>query len=157
MNVGMLFGIIFSMIIIGFVLYFGYTYIGEYMDIQGDAGLMQQILRLDNAADEVYNMAFESSKRFSLSFSGGGKVCFVDPSNPSSNPDDGWETNEVLTRMVSGNNHNVVVLLPDGRYDYGKEIEHLAPLRSSNFCVEGDSEFLLRNEGKYVSITVRQN
>ncbi|MBN2043270.1 MAG: hypothetical protein JW754_05715 [Candidatus Aenigmarchaeota archaeon] len=157
MNVGMLFGIIFAIIVIGFVLYFGYTYIGEYMSIQNEAGLMQQILRLDNAVDEVYNMAYESSKRFSLSLGEGKKVCFVDPQNPSSNPDGGWETNEVLTRMVSGNNHNVVILLPDGRYDNGKEIEHLAPLRSSNFCVEGDSEFLLKNEGKYVSITIRQD
>jgi len=118
----------------------------------------EKILKLEDATDEVYNMAFESSKRFTISLpSGSGKLCFVDYQNPSSNPDKGWETNEILTKMVTSYKNNVVMLYPDGRYKDGKEIQHLSPYRGDNFCIESTAEFLLRNEGKYVSITIRQD
>ncbi len=155
MNVGMVFGMIFSIIIIGFVLYFGYTYIGEYMGIQSDAGLMQQILSIDSTTSEIYNMAYESSRSFTVSMSSGsGKLCFVDTDNPSANPDGGWPDSEILRKMVTSYENNVLILDSGGMYKEGKKIDHLVPYRRENFCVSSPTRLILMNEGDHVSVRI---
>jgi hypothetical protein len=152
MNVGLLFGIIFAIIVLGFVMFFGYDYISKFLGISGEASLVQQILTLEGEVKDVFNLAMGSTKEFRITIpSNVGRVCFVNPENPESNPSGGWEMNVILTKMITSYQYNVLILDREGRFDDGKKIDHLIP--NQNFCISSGKRLLLKNEGKFVSIS----
>ncbi|NIO22560.1 MAG: hypothetical protein GTN38_00850 [Candidatus Aenigmarchaeota archaeon] len=148
MNVGLVFGIIFAAIVIGFLLFFGFKYINEMFEVNCDAILGDQIIKLRDQVEKTFQLSLGSSQEFILNIpSCTEKMCFVDYDDPSSYGN--WETDNILTRMIIQNKYSLIVFDRDKNFE-GYEIERLKP--NYNFCVSSRKTLLLKNEGSFVNV-----
>jgi len=153
MDVGILFGIILAIIVMGFVIFFGYRYVSDMTCIQGDSTTAQQIINLEKSVQDTFSLSMGSSKDFTLMVGAcSGKVCFVDTANTESNPAGGWETNNVFDDLVTSEKLNILILDSKGNYKEGREIKNMKP--AENFCISSAKKLLLTNKGRYVSISI---
>ena len=97
MNVGMIFAIIFTVIVIVFLLTGGMKMITDLLGLGEEAQIKAQIDNLRNTVGrEVYWLPIGGSKPFEFSLTPGtDRVCFFDYIDPVSNPEKGWEGNNV--------------------------------------------------------------
>jgi hypothetical protein len=78
MNVGLIFGMVVAMMLIGMIIVFGYDQIMNMQEMQEQAEMKRAIHDLKNAVDRVYSLSGETSEPFGLTFPGGVyKVCFI--------------------------------------------------------------------------------
>lgn len=153
MNIGLLFGIIFAAIVMGFVLFFGYTQFSNMACIQGESITAQQIVRLERDIDDVFSMAMDSSQEFDFIVGTcTGKVCFVDADDSGPNPERGWDGGTIYEELVSTNGYNLFIMDEQGRHKDGKKIEHMIP--DENFCISASSSLLLTNRGRSVEVSI---
>jgi len=148
MNVGLVFGIIFTAIIIGFLLFFGFKYINEMFGVNCEAILGDQIIKLREQVGKTFQLSLGATQEFALTIpSCVEKICFVDPDHPGSYGN--WETNNVLTRMILQNRYNMIVFNKDQTFN-GYVTDHLKT--EDNFCVSSKQTLLLKNDGSFVII-----
>lgn len=148
MNVGLVFGIIFAAIIIGFLLFFGYTYINEMFGVNCEAILGDQIIKLREQVGRTFQFSLGATQEFTLTVPACiEKICFVNPDDPSSYGN--WETNNVITRMILTYDYNVIVFRDD-QSSGGHVIDHLTT--EYNFCVSSKKTLLLKNDGPFVVV-----
>jgi len=148
MNIGMVFAIIFAVIVLGFVIVFGWQQIVNIMCLGNEAQTGKAIKDLETSAQSLYGKALGSSSVFKLAIPGDSKFCFINSSNPRSNPGGGWRPDPVIERMIENNGYNLWYSHCSGQSGY--EINHL--LVSENFCVRSGAELYLENIGSGVSI-----
>lgn len=78
MDVGLMFGIIVAILIMIFIIIFGYEQVSNVQRLQQQADLKKAVEDLTTAVDRVYSLGGESSERYKLTFPGiVGKVCFM--------------------------------------------------------------------------------
>jgi hypothetical protein len=78
MNVGLIFGMIVAILIMGMVITFGYAQITNMLEIQERAEIERNIRVFSEAVERIYSMSGETSEEFTLTFpSGVSKVCFL--------------------------------------------------------------------------------
>ena len=101
MNVGMLFGIIFTIIVIAFVVFFGYEQISSFIGISSGASMSQQIEDFRDEVGNVNTLAMGSVKRFNFKvYAGVERVCFVDSEDPSPEPSNDWNPDNIIERSI---------------------------------------------------------
>jgi len=148
MNVGLVFGIIFAVILIGFVLFFGFNYINEMFDINCKATLGDQVIKIGEMTDKTSRLSLGAKQEYDLLIPPCvEEVCFVDYEDPSSYGN--WETNSVLTRLITENKYSLMIFDKDGTFE-GYEVDHLKP--DYNFCVSSKKTLLLTNDGPFVAV-----
>lgn len=148
MNVGLVFGIIFTAIVIGFLLFFGFKYINEMFTVNCDAILGDQIIKFRDQVGKTFRLSLGASQEFTLIVpSCVEKICFVDPESPDSYGN--WETNNILTRMILQNKYSMIVFNKDRTFR-GYEVDHLKA--EYNFCVSSKQKLLLKNDGSFVAV-----
>jgi len=78
MNIGLIFGMIVAIMLMGMIIAFGYQQIVNMQDIQEQAEIKKAKQGLETAVDRVYSLSGETSEPFKLAFPGGvTKVCFM--------------------------------------------------------------------------------
>ena len=78
MNIGLIFGAIVALLLIGLILVFGYEQFGNITDLQNTAEMKKAVRDMETAADRVYSLSGESSEKVTLSFPASvSKVCFI--------------------------------------------------------------------------------
>jgi hypothetical protein len=78
MDVGLIFGVIVAIILIGLIITFGYQQIVTIQQMQEMAEIARAKDDLAKAVDRVHSLSGETSEKFTLSFPGGvSKVCFL--------------------------------------------------------------------------------
>lgn len=78
MNVGLIFGMIVAIIIIGSVIVFAYDQLANMQRLQQIAEINRAKEDLENAVERVHGLSGITSEAFKLSFPGGvTKVCFI--------------------------------------------------------------------------------
>ncbi len=152
MNVGLIFGIIFAAIVIGFLLMFGMGSVTDLFNISGNAQLGQQVVNLQSKVESTFNLAYGSVQEFKFVLPPGvKKICFVDPDNPFSNPDGSWESNKFLDTYISRYSYNLLVFKGDDLPE-GYVIKKLKP--NQNFCMTKTRKITLKNLGSVVEVTL---
>ena len=153
MNVGLIFGIIFAIIVMGLLVVFGMRYFGEVMEVSCESHIGQEIINIEKAVDKVRTVSQGSAiELIVLVPSCVERVCFVDPEHPEiENKKGGWTTNDFISDLVSSNGHNVVLLKDDGSYD-GYTVNKLRPL--VNFCITSKEKTTVRNMGSSIEISL---
>ena len=150
MNVGMLFGIIFAIVVIGFVLFLGSDQIASFLGVSQEAAFLQQMNDFGDEVSNVYSLAMGSIKSYSFKVpSSIEKMCFVNPDDPSASPEGNWEPDDPLIRSVRNNGYNIVAFVK-GKGFQGDTIENMIP--EENFCISSATKILIENEGRYVSV-----
>ncbi|MEE9323143.1 MAG: hypothetical protein V3U72_01230 [Candidatus Aenigmarchaeota archaeon] len=152
MNVGFVFGIILAIIIIGFLLFFGIKYIGEWSEMACESQMGQQITNLKNAVKSTLALSQGGSQELRITIpSCFEKICFVDPDHPEDYPPGGWEPETHVRIIVVNEKNSVVICRPSGVVE-GYKIDKFKPY--VNFCMTSTKTVILRNTGTLVEITL---
>ncbi len=78
MDTGLIFGMIVAILIMTFVIIFGYEQVSNVQRLQQQADLKKAYEDLSTAVERIYSLGGESSEKYELTFPGVvGKVCFV--------------------------------------------------------------------------------
>ncbi len=156
MNAGMVFGLIFTIIVIALVLIFGLGQMGNMFCMSSDAQAGKAMADLETVASEVYNLAEGSSRSFRVILPGDAKLCFVDPENPGTQlytAADSWKNwvpDPVYEGIIREKGYNLWYEICSGKG--GKAIGSLRVPKS--FCVTGGKTVYLENKGLWVEISV---
>ena len=79
MQVGMVFALIFTIILIGFVLIVGIPQLGAFASVGSHAQVIKMIHDIDERVESVYyNAGYGSSETITLSLPSGSRICFID-------------------------------------------------------------------------------
>ncbi len=149
MNVGMVFMVIFTIVVIGLVLVFGMGQIINIFCLANEAQTIKAIKDLENEVDNLYILAEGASKQFDLGIPSDAEFCFVNPSNPEANILKGWDPDPVIVSLITENGYNLWYTHCTGQNGY--KIPYLSP--KDNFCVKSGVIFYMENKGIYVDIT----
>lgn len=149
MNVGMVFMVIFAIVVMGLVLVFGMEQIINLFCFANEAQTIKAIKDLENEVDNLYILAEGASKQFDLGIPGDAEFCFVNPSNPGANLLKGWDPDPVIVSIITENGYNLWYTHCTGQSGY--KIPYLLP--SYNFCVKSGVILYIENKGAYVDIT----
>jgi hypothetical protein len=151
MDVGLIFGIIFASILIGFLMFFGIKYIGEMQDMSCRSQLGQQIDSLKTSTKYVLSLSMGSSQSFTFMVPGcAKKVCFVNADSPEENKELDWDPQTVERMLVVNEKYNVLIYNPDGSIS-GHKLDKLRPL--VNFCIRKTEDIRLKNIGTLVELS----
>lgn len=153
MNVGLVFGIIFAIIVMGFTLFFGFKYINEVMSLSCESQMGQQVTNLENGVESTLALSMDSVQKLKIIIPACiEKMCFVDPDYPElESAEGGWAPDGFLTDFISRYKYNVVIIKSSGQID-GYEIDKFKPY--INFCLTSTKTANLRNTGTIVEITL---
>lgn len=154
MNVDFVFGIIFALIVIGLLLFFGFEQITKIIGINKDVLLKEQMTNLEKTADKVFEMSMGSTQDFDFKFYDVlEKVCFINTDDPSPNPGEDWDPTPFLVNITDRYHPNMIVfekvaagLAKPDWYN----ISHISPDQS--FCMVFEGKLWLENKGTYVNI-----
>ncbi len=151
MNVGMIFAIIFTVIVIVFLLTGGMKMITDLLGLGEEAQIKAQIDTLRNVvASEVYWLPIEGSKPFEFSLTPGtDRVCFFNYLDPGANPEKGWEGNNVIEYQARMMNYTVYYFFKDGN-ENGYAIEKA--MVTESFCTKSPMDLMLISRGRHVEI-----
>jgi len=154
MNVSMIFGIIFTIIVIALLLVFGSSQIRDLFCLSNDAIVVKAIKDLGTRVEELYLQAEGSSETFTLNIPDAYKICFINTDNPSFNSL-GIDPVHKITIQSPDNKFNIWSFQCSGKYDSGQRgyrIKNLIIPDDNQFCVKSGAKLYLENKGDYVSI-----
>jgi hypothetical protein len=148
MNVGLIFGIIFAAVIIGFLLFFGFVYLNDMINANCEAMMGDQLIKLREQVGKTFRLSLGATQEFEIIIpSCVEKICFINPEDPSSYGN--WETSNAINIMVKSYGYNMIVFGKDQTFD-GYKIEHLTA--EYNFCIHSKETLLLKNDGSLVMV-----
>jgi hypothetical protein len=154
MQVGAVFGIIFALIVMAFVLYLGSTQITNIMCL-GNVGQTNKAVKdLENLVDDIQASGEGSSDTFRLSISTNAMVCFIDPDDPGRSVSGGWlpdpEIYPIIATKIQTGNYNVWIEYNCGDADPAYRMDYM--VTESNFCADSGDTLLLTNIGVEVRV-----
>jgi hypothetical protein len=142
MDVSMLFGIIFTCIVIGVILIFGGEQIANFFLLGSQAQVLKTMDSLQKKVDSIYRLAEGSGSEFALSFPKDYKVCFFNSSNPAprfyADMARTWDPDSITKYRINSSHYNTWYFSGnDNAAGDGKRIPYLDIPTSKNFCIPG--------------------
>ena len=157
MNVGMVFAIIFAIILMAAILVFGIGQIGNVFCLSSDAQVASAIKDLEVMVEEVYVLSEGSSRVFDLRIPGGAELCFVNTSNPGTQYSrdrlHDWIADPVYQAVIQEYGYNLWYTQCSGKNGY--TFEHLRVSDEGSFCVKSGDSLFLTNKGRFVEADFR--
>jgi hypothetical protein len=145
MDAGMVFGIIFTIFVMGIVLVFGWDQILIILGFGEQAQMTNELKSINQKVDQVYNMAENSEKSHTLSISSSSKICFFNSSDPSARiySDDSlsWKPDPVYRTLIKNEGYNTWYYA--GNTKSGYTIPKLDMPTDKNFCAAGGSKIYI--------------
>ena len=68
MNIGLIFGMVVAILVMGMIFVFSYQQLNNVTEIQKTAEFRKALSNLGSSVDRIYNQGGESSEKHSLSF-----------------------------------------------------------------------------------------
>jgi hypothetical protein len=145
MDAGMVFGIIFTIFVMGIILVFGWDQISNFLGFGVKAQISRELESIKQKVDKVYNMAENSEESHTLSISSPNKICFFNSSNPSARiySDDSisWKPDPVYRTLIKNEGYNTWYYAGDTKNGY--TIPKLDMPTDKNFCAPGGSKIYI--------------
>ena len=155
MNVGMVFAMIFTLLVIGFLLIFGSGQISKMFGLSYEAQVQKTIKDIEKKVQDLYTLSEGSTLPYNLALPQGTKICFVNPEDPSprfySDPVETWDPDRWEQDMIKSKGYNIWYYLPNSDAGYGYTINHLRPARDS-FCSKFGRRVFFINTGLWVEV-----
>lgn len=161
MNTGMIFAMIFTVIIIGFILAVGFGQIQDFFCLGSNAQANNAILGIESIVEEVFVMAAGSGKTYPLSLPADVKVCFVNTNDPSPVPYTDrtltWNPDLLILEEMLENpkspsyKSNLWIYLCGSPLGEGYKMSYLSP--SKSFCAKKGTQLYIENKGAFVDIS----
>jgi len=154
MEVGAVFGMIFAIIVMGFIIYFGS---GQIINIicMGNIGQTSKAIRnLEVLVDDIQASGEGSSDTYRMSIPTNARVCFIDPADPRPSITGGWlpdpDEYPVIEKKIQTGGYNTWIDYKCGDADPAHRMNYIVV--DSNFCVGAGDTVLLTNIGIEVRI-----
>ncbi|MBI4176228.1 MAG: hypothetical protein HY518_03420 [Candidatus Aenigmarchaeota archaeon] len=160
MDVGMVFAIILTTIVIVLILTFGMEQIRELLGIGKLAQVANSMQKLRDDVDLVYTLAEGTTKPFKLGIPSDVRFCFVDIQNTGANEDSEyfadpktrWNPEAGVAREIGRKGYNIWIYQSANDFGKGYLVENLDPEES--FCALGPRSLILQNKGFFVDIAI---
>lgn len=153
MSVGMIFGMIFAIIVMSMLIAFGADILGILFGMGSDAQLMKSIKNMETVVDDLYHYP-GNTEYFTLNIPKDAKLCFVNTSNPEPvyypDPKKTWDPDIVYQRIIREEGYNIWYETSSGKS--GGEIKRLSIAEGKSFCAVPGMELYLQNVGGKVTI-----
>lgn len=156
MDVGMVFGILFAVIVIILLVGFGLDALGDLEKTARAAQIRTALNDLEATADNVDTLATGSTLKFLFHIPSGVRFCFVDSANPGravyTDASRNWEPDPIIERHIQEEGFTVWTIDESAGEQNGYAIAHLVPAGGS-FCADDNTGLLLENQGLTVVIS----
>ena len=157
MDVSMVFGIIFTIIVMAVLLVFGWDQIANLLGFGGDAQTLRSIDSLGKKIDFIYQNAENSRSEFTLSFPKDYKLCFFNSSNPApkyySDRSMTWNPDQTVKFMINQSGFNSWYYSgTDNASGRGHSFRYLDIPTEKNFCAPGGTKLSVVNRGYSVEV-----
>lgn len=157
MDVSMVFGIIFTIIVMGALLVFGWDQIANLLGFGGEAQVLKTIDSLQKGVEYFYRMAEGSGVEFRLDFPKDYRLCFFNSSNPADSfyPEKSmtWDPDSTTRYLINASGYNVWYYRgEDDAGGQGKRIPYLDTPTEKNFCATGGKMVYIVNRGYSVEV-----
>ncbi|MBI4021125.1 MAG: hypothetical protein HY369_02695 [Candidatus Aenigmarchaeota archaeon] len=160
MDTGLVFAIIFTIIVVGVVVALGMGQIQSFFCVGSNAQTNKAVADIEDIVDEVFVLAKGSAKTYRLALPSDGKVCFVNSTSPGVQPytdtTQTWNPDPLILEHVfqnpasPGYGSNVWIHYCDRPLGEGYQMKFLAP--SKSFCAVSGRTVTIENKGKTVDI-----
>lgn len=156
MSVGMIFGIIFAILVMVMILVFGSDVIVSIFCMGNDAQTQKTIQNLQTFVDNLYLLPSGSGDYFTLNLPRDSKICFVNTTYPGPvfypDPLKTWDPDKVYQRIIKEEGYNIWYHHCSGQS--GGKIDHLyiGKEDTKNFCAKPGMKLYLENVGRWVAI-----
>ena len=159
MQVGMVFALIFAIIMIGFIFIFGLPQIGSLISIGTQAQVNKMIKDIDSKVDDLYwNANYGSSEIIQITLPSDVRFCFIDPTSIETLKNEyytqewrTWRQDDAIKVMIVNEGYNLWYYKDDEQNGY--KVNRLKP-DGRNFCVMSGMELYMENKGSYVGISL---
>lgn len=152
MDTGLVFGIIFAIIIMALLLVFGMEQIVNIFCVGNIAQADKSVKDLENTVENVYNLAEGSAMPFRVAIPKNSKLCLINYNDPA--PMNSWNPDPDLYNSIKysieNRRYNVWIRYGCGTEEIGYRINYLE--LTENFCVSGNTELYVENKGYHVAI-----
>lgn len=159
MQAGLVFGLIFALILMAFIFVFAADQITLMLCTGSNAQVTKNVLEFEKVARDVLAATESSTDVFDVKIPEYSKICFVNHSNPSTNQaGDWWIDPETLIDVeIMQSNYTVWVESNCGTFGQGKRIPYIEAAYSGggpnkNFCAGPGDRLLLTSKGYSVGI-----
>jgi hypothetical protein len=157
MDVSMVFGIIFTIIVMAALLVFGWDQIANLLGFGGEAQVLRSIDGLGKKIDFIYRNAEGSRTEFTLSFPKDYKMCFFNSSNPApkyySDRSRTWNPDQTVKYMINQSGFNSWYYRgSDNAAGRGHSFPYLDVPTEKNFCVPGGTKLSIVSMGYGVEL-----
>jgi len=154
MGIGMVFGIIFAIVVMGMILVFGTDAIISIFCMGSDAQTQKTIKNLQTMVDDLYVLPSGSGDYFTLNLPKDSKLCFVNTTHPGPvfypDPLKTWDPDVVYQRIITEEGYNIWYHHCGGQS--GGTIDNLYINPDKNFCAKPGMKIYLENVGRWVAI-----
>lgn len=152
MQVGAIFGLIFAILVMAFMIFFGSGMLEDFICV-GNVGQTNHVIQnLEGLIDDIQASGSNSRKQFIMNIPRNAKVCFVDPENPGRNILGGWnpDPNLYIEEEIKAQGYNLWIEYNCGTNPPGHKLDYL--VIDENFCVGSKEIILLTNIGIEVRV-----
>lgn len=153
MDVSMIFGIIFTIVVIGLVLIFGSGALQDLFCFGSDAQIIKEIKNIEKKVEDIYYLAENSGETHTISIPSSQKICFFNSSDPSPRYTDSlhtWNPDSAYQRIIKNEGYNVWYY--SGCRQNGYTIPKLDLPANKNFCAPGGSKIYILKKWDWVEI-----
>jgi hypothetical protein len=150
MTVGMVFMLIFTVVVIGFITFFGFQAITDFFCLSGDAQVQKSYNNIEDAVESLYTKTRGSSQTISVNIPSSTRICFVNSSDPGPNILGGWLPDPDLEDIIRVKGYSTWITLCRGGEGY--IMDHIRVEKS--FCIISSGEVYIQNMGRYVDIEI---
>ncbi len=159
MQVGHAFGIIFAIIVMGFVILVGTGMFQDMMCVGNIGQTDRAVKQLEDRVDNVQALDSGSSTTFRMTMPSNAMVCFIDPEDPRPSITGNWlpdpDLYPVIEQSIRTGGYNVWIEHGCGESDPGYRMAHITlpgEGHQGNFCVRSGDTLMLTNVGTEVMI-----
>lgn len=154
MSVGVIFGLIFTIIVMIMLIVFGSTILAFIFPQGNDAQLLRVIENMETVVDDIHFQSSGSGQYFTLNIPKNSKLCFVNSSHPDPtyypDPKMTWDPDIVYQKMITDGGYNIWYETSSG--ESGGEIKKLSIAKGKNFCAFSGMKIYLQNVAGRVTI-----
>jgi|GEM_PF-717737 len=157
MDPSMVFGIIFTIIVMGVLIVFGWDQIATIFGFGGEAQIIRTIDNLNKKVDYIYRNAEGSRAEFTLAFPKSYSLCFFNASDPSprfySDKSMTWNPDQTVKFRINQSGFNSWWYAGgDTAQGKGYRFSYLEIPTAKNFCSLGGTKLSIVNRGYSVEI-----